>query len=715
MTSDFPLDWATLAISIFNTILLLWLGLTVILNTRRRSLGVWVAGGGLLISSLFFLSHTVILGLGQLQPGAGMNTWWRAGWIPVVSMPFAWYLVMLWYSGYWDESANAIHQRHLVPLVLATLLAISTVGLVFLFNALPSYNQVIQLDLGGVLSIAGVPVLMFIYPLYLVMCIGFSLDVLLQPGQSIRLMGQLARQRARPWLITATVALLLVSMAVGVSILWALYSVNRVIILSEFAMTLAVFDLVIDGFIAITILSVGQAVVAYEIFTGKTLPRRGLRYYWHLAILLSLSFAVIVSWALLYRLEPIYLLLLCILLVTAIYAFMGWRSFVEQERYLKTLHPFITSQHFYNQLLVEKASKPDAEIVKTFYALCEEILEVEQAVLIPSGMFGPLAGEPIAYPNRAMIETLDGGLAEIQRKLSSDAEFSPILLPEINAFGQNCIAITLWSERGPIGGLLLGEKKNGSLFTQEEVEIARTMGERLIDNQASQELARRLMELERRHLTETRVIDQQTRRTLHDDILPRLQSVMIRLSSKSIESSEVLREMGDIHQRLTQVLHELPALQEHELSHLGLIDALHASIESEYAACFNTLTWQVDERVHVKMSTIPRYANEVLFHATREAVRNAARHGHIPDTERALNLSIRIGWEQGLVINVRDDGVGFDPGSMVDSTNDHGLALHSTLMAVIGGSLVVESVQGEFTRVELRLPEQRLSSFHGDS
>jgi hypothetical protein len=52
---------------------------------------------------------------------------------------------------------------------------------------------------------------------------------------------------------------------------------------------------------------------------------------------------------------------------------------------------------------------------------------------------------------------------------------------------------------------------------------------------------------------------------------------------------------------------------------------------------------------------------------------------------------------------------------MVDSTNDHGLALHSTLMAVIGGSLVVESVQGEFTRVELRLPEQRLSSFHGDS
>jgi signal transduction histidine kinase len=705
MTSDLPLDWATLAISIFNTILLLWLGLTVILNAEQRSLGVWISGGGLLMSSLFFLSHTAILGMGPLQPEAGMNAWWRLGWIPVVSMPFAWYLVMLWYSGYWGAPPNNIHQRHQVPLVLATLLAISTVGLVFLFNALPSYNQVIQLDLGGVLSIGGVPVLMFIYPLYLVMCIGFSLDVLLQPGQSIRLMGQLARQRARPWLITATAALLFVSITVGVSILWALYNVNRVIIPSEFAMTLAVFDLVIDVLIAITIISVGQAVVAYEIFTGKTLPRRGLQRYWRLAMLVSFSFALIIAWALIYQLQPIYLLLLCIVLVTGIYAFMAWRSFAEQEHYLKMLHPFITSQHQYDNLLLQKASKPDFEISKAFDALCENILGVEQAILIPSGSFSPLGGKPIAYPNRSMIEVLDGQLAEIQHKLSAEAGFSPILLPDMNAFGQHCTAITLWSERGPVGGLLLGEKKNGSLLTQEEIEIARTMGERLIDNQASQELARRLMELERQHLTETRVIDQQTRRTLHDDILPRLQSAMIKLSSKTIEPSEVIREMSDIHHQLTQVLHELPAFQEPELERLGLIEALHTSIENEYTKCFNTLTWQVDEQAPMKINTIPGYANEVLFHATREAVRNAARHGYIPDSEQPFNLSIRIGWEHGLVINIQDDGVGFVPGTIDGSRSDHGLALHSTLMAVIGGSLVVQSVPKKYTRVELRLPE----------
>ena len=69
MTGEFPLNWATLAVSIFNTILLLWLGLTVLLNAQRRTTGVWIAGTGLLMSSLFFLSHTAILGLGPLQKG----------------------------------------------------------------------------------------------------------------------------------------------------------------------------------------------------------------------------------------------------------------------------------------------------------------------------------------------------------------------------------------------------------------------------------------------------------------------------------------------------------------------------------------------------------------------------------------------------------------------------------------------------------------------
>jgi hypothetical protein len=37
MTGIFILDWATLAVSLHNTILLLWLALTVWLNADRRT------------------------------------------------------------------------------------------------------------------------------------------------------------------------------------------------------------------------------------------------------------------------------------------------------------------------------------------------------------------------------------------------------------------------------------------------------------------------------------------------------------------------------------------------------------------------------------------------------------------------------------------------------------------------------------------------------
>ncbi len=704
MTSDLLLGWGTLALSIINTILLLWLGLTVLLNSERRSPGIWIAGAGLLMGSLFFLSHTAILGLGPLQPEARMNLWWRTGWIPIASMPYAWYLVMLWYSSYWDDPHSPIHQRHQIPIILASLLAISTIGLVFLFNALPTYNQLIRLDLGGVLSVGGIPVLMVVYPLYLLMCIGFSLDVLLHPGNPIRLMGQLARQRARPWLLVATISLLTVSISVGTIIIWGIYNANQVINPIQFARSISIFDLVVDLFIAITILSIGQAIVSYEIFTGKVLPRQGLKRYWKLAISLSLIFGILVSWILIDQLEPIYLLLLSILLITGIYAILGWRMFTEQEHFFKSLHPFITNQHLYDQLLLPNPTSINFDLSRPFYALCNDILGVRQAFLIPLGIFGPLVGNPISYPDKFESDESEELISDVRRIISTNAGFSPLLLPESRLLGRHSIAIPLWSERGLIGAIALGDKKNTSLFTQEEIEIARTVGERLIDTKASNELAQKLMELQRQHLAETQVLDQQTRRTLHDDILPRLQSTMIKLSTDAMDKEAAIQELGGIHHQLTSVMRELPAIHEPELKRRGLVEALQVTIENEYQSCFNSLTWQIDENAIVNTKSIPVYSSDVLYHASREAVRNAARHARNCDTNQLVNLHIAISWKDGLVIRIQDDGIGFDSSVINGKDTGQGLALHSALMAVVGGSLAIESVPGKHTHVILRYP-----------
>jgi signal transduction histidine kinase len=95
---------------------------------------------------------------------------------------------------------------------------------------------------------------------------------------------------------------------------------------------------------------------------------------------------------------------------------------------------------------------------------------------------------------------------------------------------------------------------------------------------------------------------------------------------------------------------------------------------------------------------------DVLYHATREAVRNAARHGRQSESDRPINLQITISWDDRLVIWIQDDGIGFDATIKNSANTGQGLALHSTLMAVVGGSLAVDSIPDKFTSVILRYP-----------
>ena len=92
MSGSLLLDWAALSISLFNTLVLVWLGLAVLLNAERRTPGVWLAAAGLLMGGAFFISHSAILGQ-QIDPSSpGLNFWWSAAWLPVILAPFAWYI-----------------------------------------------------------------------------------------------------------------------------------------------------------------------------------------------------------------------------------------------------------------------------------------------------------------------------------------------------------------------------------------------------------------------------------------------------------------------------------------------------------------------------------------------------------------------------------------------------------------------------------------------
>ena len=128
---------------------------------------------------------------------------------------------------------------------------------------------------------------------------------------------------------------------------------------------------------------------------------------------------------------------------------------------------------------------------------------------------------------------------------------------------------------------------------------------------------------------------------------------------------------------------------------------------------------QIEAGAALRMDRLPALPAQVVYYAVREAVRNAARYGRGELLERALCLTLRAGKNgQGLSIVVEDDGIGLGspPENAANGGAGQGLALHSTLLAVLGGTLSVDTRASESgstsdpsrtgTRVTIQLPRE---------
>ena len=716
MSDILLLDWAIMAVSLFNTILLTWLGLTVVFNSERRDWGVWIATIGLLLGALFFVSHTAIVGLGLTNlTWRNMIFWWTAGLIPAIMLPYAWFIIMLWYAGYWNVPHNQLRRRQKWWLRLTT--GMMLFGLLALFAgvlllAIPS--RALN-PLRGFIrySIAGIPLLAVGYSVYVLLCIGLALDALRQPAVSRRVMGLVARRRAQPWLSSASLALMVVSLLVTGVMLWIVQDARQRTFLEiylEAQLTIAILDLLIASIIAVVIVLLGRAVVSYEVFTGKTLPRGGLRRQWRQAVGLAAGYSIAIGGTIAIQLRPLYSLLLTAMLMTFFFAMVSWRTFAERERYIAHLRPFVASNRLVEQLIAQ-TDPQEVDFITPFYALCADVLDARVAYLAALGPMAPLVGSPISYP--ASAPPLPS-LAHIADRFSG-AENEMFSL-DADEFGAAIWAIPLWSERGLSGVLLLGEKSDSGLYTQEEIEIARVISERLIDTHASAEMSRRLMEIQRQRLAQTQIIDQKTRRVLHDDILPDIQAALIALSSATTngqaeneKTQRALKLMTDAHKQISDLLHDMPTTSAPEVARLGFITAFQRIVENDFSTVFDEIRWQITPEAEAAAKTLPTLTAEVVFYAAREVVRNAAKHGRGGQAERPLALTIAMQHTDELTIIITDDGVGL--GNTNTSGSGQGLALHSTMMAVVGGEVVVDTAVHQFTRVTLNVPVNPAPAF----
>ncbi len=96
---------------------------------------------------------------------------------------------------------------------------------------------------------------------------------------------------------------------------------------------------------------------------------------------------------------------------------------------------------------------------------------------------------------------------------------------------------------------------------------------------------------------------------------------------------------------------------------------------------------------------IPVQLIEHTRRAAAEGLTNVARHA------QASQVWLRVGHKDGMLeIGVRDDGLGFEPRLLEDSSGHYGLIGLRERARLAGGTLEVTSTPGEGTELIMRLP-----------
>ncbi len=693
------MDGSLLAISFFIVGLLVWLAFTVFFTAERRNRYVWLICLAMLIGVVFFAAHAILIGQGYNSGTALTLARWPLAWVAGIAQPCAWYLAVLWHTGFWENRRAMRHRLlHTIAYYALLIFLFTCTILTFIDPSIRARPEALFSHFNPAVILAGpayfhIPLIALVFIGVLLLCMLLALDVLYHPAPSPRLMGDTARQRARPYLVATTLALLVVSLLISGTLLRfmpEILFIESFRLQPETAQIMSWIDLAVISLVAISVFLIGQAIVSYEIFTGKTLLRQGLRRRWWSMVLLAAGFSILLATLVTNDLPIIYGALLIIVIVGILYAVNTWRSFAEHEETIANIRLFNNGSSVFS---VTSDTPIDTDAL--FRQLSEKLLGVRSAMLIPQASYSLLL-RPLFYPTEQALPT---SLTDIAAQFTDPKTLCMLLDAPTHAGA--LWAVPLWNDRGLSGLLLLGAKRDGGLYTQEEMEVARAIGEQLLEQLAGNELTRRLMQLQRTRMMQEQVVDQRTRRALHDEVLPTVQTMMIALSAGQLETPALLAQLAELHQQIANILHAMPAISNNQLQSKGLTGALKSFIETDLDGAFASVTWDIGTDYEERLATLTPLTAEVLFGAAREAVRNAARHANGGDKTHPINLRISISADTPPRISITDDGVGYTAPTATPTSTGHGVILHSTLLAVIGGSWEITSIPGKSTRVTL--------------
>jgi two-component system NarL family sensor kinase len=209
-----------------------------------------------------------------------------------------------------------------------------------------------------------------------------------------------------------------------------------------------------------------------------------------------------------------------------------------------------------------------------------------------------------------------------------------------------------------------------------------------------------LAEVRRRLITDALTAEERERRALaeglHDSAIQNLLSARhdIDEAADSLTHPSLKRADVALQQTLAELREAVFELHPYVLERAGLVPALRAV--AQRAARRAGFALQLD------LSYDRRHPHEgLLLSGARELLSNVVQHAG------AENVTMRLfEWGDEVMLEIADDGRGFEPGSLPARLAEGHIGLQSQLERVesVGGRLVIRSAPGDGTSVQIRLP-----------
>lgn len=570
---------------------------------------------------------------------------------------------------------------------------------------------------------------------------------------------------ARPGLLFAALLMVALTTCLGVLGVWSMVhwlaqGRHQVIhatpasTIATMPLSLLLLDLLATGAVSCIILLIGYSVVRHGILIERPLARRGFFEQWRGIVIVATAIALLIAFLVAMTHSDLGGLLLITSLATCAYALFTWSSYTAHDRYVALLGPFLRSANVRHWLHTDM-QKTEQSMEDIFFHLCHDVLEVQCARLLvfagseqrsfsyrwPTFEDEKREGDVQSFRLQEMpvipqehfvslnkVHNPEIRERQIPKRVHMTFQGQPIL----------CWVLPIRDELGVVALLYLGPRHDGSVFTEEDMDLAHACVQRILDTLRDHEAMQAVAGLLRRRIVDVKLLGAQHRRILHDEVLPQMHLALLRLetlrsslnqstvstrTSGSIETLErpeclpsqrealddAVRIISDAHRGLAAMMRATAPGAPHRLERDGMLHAIHTMLRQDFQQAFDEVQWEISEETmcHIDEMVPPALA-ELVFAAVQEAFRNAARHGRGSDLHRQLCLTVHASYAPHLEILVNDDGVGIGAASSTTTGTGGGLLTHSALLAIAGGSLTVKSSPGGGVTVRIFLPAEAL-------